>query len=53
MEQDCAYTQGSIDNQAYQHKAADTARQEVANGVQVVSQCHRQEAAGGPFVHVD
>lgn len=33
--------------------AADTAREEMANGVQVVSQCHRQEEAAGPFVHLD
>lgn len=32
--------------------AADTAREETANGVQVVSQHHRQEEAAGPFVHL-
>lgn len=33
--------------------AADNAKEEMANGVQVVSQCHRQEEAAGPFVHLD
>lgn len=32
--------------------AADNAK-EMANGVQVVSQCHRQEEAAGPFAHLD
>lgn len=33
--------------------AADNAKEEMAKSVQVVSQCHRQEEAAGPFVHPD
>lgn len=33
--------------------AADNAEEEIANSVQVGSQCHRQEEAAGPFVHLD
>lgn len=33
--------------------AADNAKEEMANSVQAVSQCHRQEEAAGPFVHLD
>lgn len=33
--------------------AADNAEKEIANSVQVVSHCHRQEKAAGPFVHLD
>lgn len=53
MEQDCTYTQGSTDKQAYQKTAEDNAEEEMANSVQFVSQCHRQEEAAGPFVHLD
>lgn len=33
--------------------AADNAKEEMANSVQIVSQCLRQEEAAGSIVHLD